>query len=132
MGVPLEDTLTRATRLADCEYLRIDLFLPASCGNPLGALRALMDEDGIPLPEGYKTELDYWRTWQEEFSRARLDERDRLLREGEEHFTQATGLPSRREAGRFYSDRAIYNDEAIGNIAEFRIGDGWRPRYLHN
>lgn len=122
LGWSLEATLERLRDLEVRGHLRLGLWLPSSCADPLAALDDLLTGAEGETRERLLAELAWWRAWLASWSRATLCEKELLLPDGERRFRAATGMPARRGAGRVSGDRFILVEEACGNIPSLAVG----------
>ncbi|MFC4564328.1 hypothetical protein ACFO4E_20895 [Nocardiopsis mangrovi] len=104
--------------------LKIGIRVPATAGDPLGALRDLVPDAPLAGRDGLVRELDDLDLWCARFATAPLDRRERLLAEAERWFADRYGRPARQGQGEFYADRFLYTEEAVGNIERTRLGGG--------
>ena len=121
LGKSREHVEQVAKALVDRGLVLAGLFLPTSSGDPLSALEDLLRVTPA-LPNSAADDVQWWRSWLAAFQNAPLNERERLLPEGENRFKAFTGHEPRRSGGEFQGDRMIFNEEAVGNIADWKIG----------
>ncbi|MDN3358500.1 lantibiotic dehydratase [Actinomadura sp. DC4] len=103
-------------------WLRTGIRVPATAGDPLAALRGLVEDSELAARVGLPGQLSMVGHLLGDFEQADLPERERLLAEGSKLLTDLTGVPPARGAGSFYADRFWYTEEAVGNLGHVTFG----------
>lgn len=103
-------------------WLRTGIRVPATAGDPLAALRGLVEDSELAARAGLPGRLGMVERLLSDFEQADLPERERLLAEGNQLIAELTGAPSARGSGSFYADRFWYTEEAIGNLGHVTFG----------
>jgi hypothetical protein len=115
------DVFERARHLEEGGLVRIGLLVPAYEGDPLAALRRLLSEHPAEVPADFSAFLDDLDAWLRAMETAPLATEKRLRAEGEAAFTSVTSIPARRTGEKFGGDRAIFWEEAVGNVSKFAL-----------
>lgn len=93
--------------------------IPYGAGDPLSWLRSALDgcDD-----TGWPAALDELERALRALRDARTPRRPAALHELEERFSAVAGLPAERDRRGYYSDRAPFNEECEGTVADLRVG----------
>lgn len=117
------DTLYAAVLDAQSRgWLWTGIRVPATVGDPLAALHALIDDSPLAVRAGLPGQLSMVGRLLSDFEQADLPGRERLLAEASKLIAELTGAQSTRGAGTFYADRFWYTEEAIGNLGPVTFG----------
>lgn len=122
LDLPLASLHAAALDAQSRGWLRIGIRVPATAGDPLAALRGLIEDSALAVRSGLPGQLDRVGRLLSDFEQADLVGRERLLADGSKLIAGLTGAQPSRGAGSFYADRFWYTDEAIGNLGQVTFG----------
>lgn len=122
LDVPLDILHAAVLDAQSRSWLRIGIRVPATVGDPLAALRGLVEDSATAARAGLPDQLSMVDRLLSEFEQADLPGRERLLAEGNELIVELTGAQPARGAGSFYADRFWYTEEATGNLGPVTFG----------
>jgi hypothetical protein len=122
LDMPLDALRTLVLDAQSRGWLRAGIRIPFASGDPLAALRDLVEDSVTVRRADLFKQLASVAGLLSDFEKADLAERERLLAEGNDLVEALTGTVPSRATGRFYTDRFWYTEEAIGNLGRVTFG----------
>lgn len=118
LGISPSSLFTASLPLLRCGALILEIPLPPDDADGLTTLIAGLQR----MPEGearnqWLAHLQQLDELRKSFAQANLEERRQILSKLEGLFTEWTGKPARRKAGKMYADRLILNEEASSRFS---------------